>query len=95
MQLAQRLAVAAQQLGGRRTDHLGSCVRQAGRLGVAAHQLWRQVSAHCTVTPGLCMHSLGAAMLDLGGGVLVSSGAFLASLSPVLYGFSMCLFKIC
>jgi hypothetical protein len=84
VQLAWRFALRLSSWGGGARITLAAAGDSAGRLGVAAHQLWRQVSAHCTVAPDACMHSLGAAFVVQLSDVLVASCAFLVRLSPVL-----------
>jgi hypothetical protein len=70
MQLTWRLALRLSSWGGGARDTLAAAVDRAGRFGAAAHQLWRQVRAQCTVTPSICMYSSGATVLELGGGRL-------------------------
>jgi hypothetical protein len=68
MQLVRRLALQLSSWGGGARITLAAACDRAGRLGAAAHQLWRQVRAHCTTTTDTCIHSLGATLLELGGG---------------------------
>jgi hypothetical protein len=70
-QLLRRFALQLSSWGGGARDTLAAACERAGRLGVAANQLWRQVRAHCTTSTGACTHSLGATLLELGGGAFL------------------------
>jgi hypothetical protein len=87
-QLALRFALRLSSWGGGARNTLAAAGDSAGRLGAAAQLLWRQVRAHCMVSPRMCMHSLGAATSELGGGVFVTFRACMTFLSPVF--FSTC-----
>jgi hypothetical protein len=89
-QLAQRLALQLRSWGGGARITLAAACDRAGRLGVSASLLLRQVRAHCSSSSAVCMHSLGATLLELGGGVMSSSCALLMSLSPVLTVVLVC-----
>jgi hypothetical protein len=63
LQLARRFALQLSSWGGGARITLAAAGDGAWRLGVAAQQLWRQVSAHCTVAPdNACIH-LGPPLL--------------------------------